>query len=91
MEIITELSFQNQIEDLAKQANDLIVSCLSKQEGFIGIEESKHLIKSTKMMYMKEIVSIEYFFDGKHILTIYPPNFNQENGRFTASVNYKEY
>jgi len=91
MSIYTESIMQNYIKDLAKKEEDLIMNCFKKQKRFVSIEESKHLIEVRRMMKFDEHAGTDYVFDGKVILTIYPPKFTEENGRFNATINYQEY
>ena len=86
-----ESVMQDHIRTLAKKEEDLIMSCFKKQKGFISVEESKHLIEIRRMMKFDEHVGTDYVFDGKVILTIYPPKFSEENGRFNAMINYQQY
>jgi 1-aminocyclopropane-1-carboxylate deaminase/D-cysteine desulfhydrase-like pyridoxal-dependent ACC family enzyme len=91
MENFIESVMQNHIRTLAKKEEDLIMSCFKKQKGFISVEESKHLIEIRRMMKFEEHVETDYVFDGKVILTIYPPKFQEDNGKFNAVINYQQY
>ena len=82
---------QEHIKNCAKKEEDLILSVYKKQKGFISLEESKHLISVNKMVKDAVHVGTDYLFNGKVILTMYPPKFSEESGVFKVTWNYMEH
>lgn len=79
------------IQKAAEKQDELILSIYQKQPGFISLEESKSLIQVNKMIQNGEHVGTDYLFNGKRILTIYPPEFSESQGVFYVKWNYLQY
>lgn len=86
-----ERILEDYLTEFTRKQDALIMGILQKQKGFISLEKSKHLIEMNKMYRNDVHVGDDYIFDGKRFLTVYPPEFKEENGRFTISLTYLEY
>lgn len=82
---------QDHISRFSKQKEELILRVYKKQKEFVSYEASKHLIGLNCIYREGDHLGDDYLFNGKVILTIYPHEFTQEDGKFTIKFNYAEH
>jgi len=86
---VGETIIQNYINEFVKKQDEFIMDLLSKQPGFVSLEESKHLIEIRNIVQRGEHLGADYVFNGKVFLTIYPTKIKEDQGKFTCSFNYR--
>lgn len=88
---IGELIIQDHISKFTAKEEALILRVYKKQKGFVSLQESKDLIEVNRIYRNEKHVSTDFLFNGERILTTYPPEFSERDGRFTTSIDYIEY
>lgn len=83
--------FQEQVKQCVQAHDEFIMEELKRQEGFINLEESKHLVKINRIYIHDKHIQDEYMFNGFRFLSIGPPEFKYEDNKGTISYSYNRY
>lgn len=82
---------QDHIDSVVKRHDELILTILKKQKGFVSLEESYHHVEVNRIFNGVQHLGTDYLFKGKRFLTIFPIESKEENGRFSTCFNYQEF